>query len=190
MKSITVKEQDYLWKTLQQYEYNEFLYDFYDSILSADVFNKTIVGIGAGRMGYALQAFIMRLSHLGFNSYMIGDTSIPRIGKSDVVIINSSSGKTSVNILLAEIAKEAGAKIFTVTTDKNSPLAKLANTTLIYSDDEFKSVQPMKTAYEQFTFSLFDQIILDILTKYGTVKNHNEYTLNGISINENHSILE
>ena len=33
--------------------------------------NKSIFGLGAGRMGYSLRAFIMRLSHLGYNAYML-----------------------------------------------------------------------------------------------------------------------
>ena len=65
-----------------------------------------IVGLGAGRMGYSLQAFIMRLSHLGYIAYMLGDTSVPRIGVGDLVLVNSSSGETPSVCLLAEIAKK------------------------------------------------------------------------------------
>ena len=33
--------------------------------LSARLFKGAIVGIGAGRMGYSLRGFIMRLAHMG-----------------------------------------------------------------------------------------------------------------------------
>ena len=44
-------------------------------------------------MGYSIQAFIMRLSHLGYPAFMIGDMSLPRIGSDDLVIVNSILGK-------------------------------------------------------------------------------------------------
>src|SRR5512137_2637182 len=53
-----------------------------------------IIGLGAGRMGYSLRAFIMRLSHIGFNASMIGDTNVPRCDENTLCIVNSSSGNT------------------------------------------------------------------------------------------------
>ena len=60
--------------------------------------NLNYVGFGAGRMGYALRSFMMRLFHLGYNYYMIGDTNFPRISDKTIAIVNSSSGETESNI--------------------------------------------------------------------------------------------
>ena len=138
-----------------------------------------IVGLGAGRMGYSLQAFVMRLSHLGYLAYMLGDTSVPRIGVGDLVLINSSSGETPSVCLLAEIAKKNGAKVILLTSGRGSTLAKLADEVIHYKKTQ--SVQLMKTLYEQFSYLFFDSCASYI-------------AMNGnLSIKEietNHSILE
>lgn len=142
-------------------------------------FNMQIVGVGAGRMGYSLQAFIMRLSHLGFNSYMLGDTTTPRIGEGDLVIVNSSSGETKSIVKYSEIAKSHGASIFVLTGGNNSSLERIADFTLRY--DPIESKQLMKTVYEQFTFLLFDKIAESLAVKVPLTREE---------IYENHSILE
>jgi 6-phospho-3-hexuloisomerase len=53
-----------------------------------------IVGVGAGRVGYALRAFIMRLNHFGFNASFIGDTNVPALTSDDMLIVASTSGST------------------------------------------------------------------------------------------------
>lgn len=113
-----------------------------------------IVGFGAGRMGYSLRAFIMRLSHIGFTSYMIGDTNFPKINNHTLVLINSSSGETPTSVLYAEQAHSAGAVIASVTQDAQSSVAKLSKEIITY--DDIKSSQIMKTLPEQLSFVLFD----------------------------------
>ena len=98
--------------------------DFADEIASC---TGVIVGIGAGRMGYAMRAFIMRLSHLGYKAYMIGDTSLPRISSGDLVVVGSSSGETPTNVLLARQSKNAGAKLMLVTSERGSTIGCLAD---------------------------------------------------------------
>lgn len=149
---------------------------FTDKILNC---NGKIIGLGAGRMGYSLQAFIMRLSHLGYNSYMIGDTTLPRIGEGDLVIVNSSSGETRSIHLLASLAKQYGASILTITHNSGSIIAKESDLLLTYKPIE--SAQIMKTAYEQFTYILLDYIAHE-LSQRGVLKPS--------EIETNHSILE
>ena len=136
---------------------------------------EIIIGIGAGRMGYSVQSFIMRLSHLGFKSFMIGDTSLPRINRNSLVIINSSSGETLSIKILAEKAKEVGAKILTISTNENSSIANLSDKVILIP--VFESSQLMKSIYEQFSMLLFDHVIhlmvqeLDVDEKW-IVNNH------------------
>ena len=140
---------------------------------------SVIYGLGAGRMGFSLKAFIMRLGHLGFNSYMIGDTTIPMVKKNHLVIINSSSGETRSILLLAKIAKSHGAKIVTTTTNSNSSIAKISDIILKISNVD--STQIMKTIYEQSTYLLYDIIIKEIIQ---------ELELDIDTINKNHSVFE
>lgn len=135
--------------------------------------------LGAGRMGYSIQSFSMRLSHLGYTSYMIGDTTLPRIEKGDLILINSSSGETQSIVLLAKIAKQHGGKIITISSREGSTLSKLADLRVIYK--EINSKQLMKTAYEQFSFILFDKMAFDIFKVSGRTLDF---------VENNHSILE
>lgn len=154
---------------------------FIGALNNAQLNNSFIVGLGAGRMGYSLRAFIMRLSHLGFMTSMIGDTSVPRIGKNDLVIVNSSSGSTPSIVLYTEQAREAGSFIVSFTTNENSKIAKLSDLHIKYGHQLEKSQQFMKTAYEQATFVLFDiitNLIIETLKIDVSVAEHN------------HSILE
>jgi len=141
--------------------------------------NRDIVGIGSGRMGYSLRAHIMRLSHIGYNAYFIGDTTLPRIGKDSVVIINSSSGETPTNILYAEQAVAAGSYIITITSNKNSTIAKMSD--LIVETPIMESVQLMKTIYEQYSYILFDYVTESVVSNL---------ELDRDIITHNHSILE
>ena len=141
--------------------------------------NKDIIGIGAGRMGYSLRAHIMRLSHIGYNAYFIGDTTLPLIDANSVVIINSSSGETPTNILYARQASAAGSYIITVTSNKNSTIAKLSD--LVVETPTLESHQLMKTIYEQYSYILFDYVTESVVANL---------ELDRDIITHNHSILE
>lgn len=138
-----------------------------------------IVCCGAGRMGYQVAAFSMRLSHLGFLAFNLSDTNVPRIGLGDIVLFNSSSGETPSMIVLAELAKKAGADILAVTANKDSTLGVMADQLLILPTVDSK--QLMKTYYEQIS-----GIVFDMLAERLVVKMH----LDREMIERNHSILE
>lgn len=140
---------------------------------------KNIFCLGAGRMGYSIQAFSMRLSHLGFNSYMLGDSNLPKINQGDLVLINSSSGETKSIVLLSKIAKHYGAKLICFSYNEASEIASMSDHKIIYS--QIKSFQLMKSIYEQFSFLLFDYISLEIAKK---IDRSTEW------IESNHSVLE
>jgi 6-phospho-3-hexuloisomerase len=137
------------------------------------------VGFGAGRMGYSLRAFIMRLDHLGFKSFMIGDTTFPRVNSSTIAFFNSSSGETESNVLYAKQAQKYGAKLVLFSTNDQSTLANYCDLTILYKKVESK--QLMKSIYEQFTFLLFDHICELIKVDLGIEKSY---------IENNHSISE
>jgi len=141
--------------------------------------NGSIIGIGAGRMGYALQAFIMRVSHLGYRSFMLGDTTMPRLKPGDIVLVNSSSGETPTIALLSTIAKKHGATVVCITSNPKSTIANLSDHVISYAP--IKTTQMMKTVYEQFTFLLFDYCA-------SYLKNKSPLSTREIEIN--HSVLE
>lgn len=115
-----------------------------------------IVTIGAGRMGYSIRSFTMRLTHLGFNAFHLGDVGVPRTGENDLIIVASSSGETKSNIILTQIAKENNSKILLFTCEPNSTIGKLADYNVVLK--KIKSEQLMKTSAEHATYMLYDMI--------------------------------
>jgi 6-phospho-3-hexuloisomerase len=153
------------------------LHDLIELLLNSK--DKLIVGLGAGRMGYSLQSFIMRLSHLGFKSFMIGDTNLPRVDSDSIAIVNTSSGETPSIRLYVEQCKNAGVIVMALTANPKSSIALLAD--IVVTVPEIESNQLMKTVYEQYSFLLFDYIVEEILK------------LSKLDVNwveQNHSILE
>ena len=141
-----------------------------ESIFSS---NK-IICVGAGRMGYAMRGFAMRLKHLGLNAYMIGDTNVPAIGKGDLLITGSGSGETQTIYDLVSIGKNNGARIVIITGNPDSRIGRLADIKIIIrapsktkSIEGFQSKQPMTSLNEQCLAIFFDSLVLNLMEKSG-----------------------
>lgn len=148
--------------------------------------NKNIIGVAAGRMGYSLRSFIMRLMHLGYNATFYGDTNVPYPTEDTLIIFNSSSGETKSLVLYADIIRKLSPKsyIITVTSNPKSTLAAKSDFVLTLpklSDNLFYMDQPMKTVNEQSSMLFFD-IMVPMLMEMLHMKNEN--------LVKNHSILE
>lgn len=123
---------------------------------------------GEGRSGLIAKAFAMRLMHLGLTVYVIGETITPSLKGTDALVGISGSGTTEGTVHIAQQAKELGCKIFAVTTNPESPLAKLASYTLIIPAAT-KWRRPGEVETQQPLGSLFDQsshIVLDAVSLY------------------------
>lgn len=86
---------------------------------------NTIVVCGAGRIGMATKAFGQRLAHLGFQTYTVGDSNVPFIGKKDLLIASSGSGETQTIYDLVVKAKENKASVALVTGNPQSRMGNL-----------------------------------------------------------------
>lgn len=122
---------------------------------------------GAGRSGLVAKAFAIRLVHLGFHTFVIGETITAPVQKGDLVIIVSGSGETIPAVMTAEIAHNLGAKVVSITGKKNSDIAKFADVTLFISSSckeiSRKKYAPLGTLFEASVWILFDGIIADLL---------------------------
>lgn len=127
--------------------------------------NGSFFGIGAGRMGYAVQSFMMRLKHLGKNAFYISDSNIPSVRKDDLLIINSSSGETEIVYQYTKLAKKYTNNIVLLTQNKESRIGELASNVLVYK--KISSTQLLKTLCEQFSFILMDHIAQSCFEKLG-----------------------
>jgi len=114
--------------------------------------------VGAGRTGLALKAAAMRLMHLGFTVFVVGETTTPAIRKNDLLIAGSGSGTTSSIVKAAEKAVSADAQVITISTTSDSPLAKLSSHVAILpaaqKEDHGGSIS------KQYAGSLFEQSVL------------------------------
>ncbi|HWR27030.1 MAG TPA: SIS domain-containing protein, partial [Candidatus Thermoplasmatota archaeon] len=107
---------------------------------------------GAGRSGLVSKAFAIRLVHLGFQTFVIGETIGAPVKKGDLVCIVSGSGETIPAVMTAEIAKNLGATLMVITGRKNSRITKFADIAIILSVDctekERKQFAPLGTLFE------------------------------------------
>ena len=107
----------------------------------------------------------MRCMHMGLQVYMVGDTITPRIQKGDTLLIASGSGETKSLVTLAEIANEQEAKIFLITSKKNSKIAGMSDIVLILpgrikgeKKNQMNTVQIMGCSFEQEALLIFDSL--------------------------------
>ncbi|KLK89314.1 6-phospho 3-hexuloisomerase [Methanoculleus sediminis] len=96
---------------------------FLEEILNA----KRIYLAGAGRSGLVARAFAQRLMHLGFESYVIGETITPAFGPEDVLVAFSGSGETQSVVDACETAREIGGTICLVTSTADSHIGRMAD---------------------------------------------------------------
>ncbi len=96
---------------------------FLDEMLSA----RRIYVAGAGRSGLVSRAFAMRLMHIGFESFVVGETITPAILAGDTLVAFSGSGETNSIVDICETAKDIGAKICLITFSPESRAAGLAD---------------------------------------------------------------
>ncbi|MDG6218244.1 MAG: SIS domain-containing protein [Candidatus Thermoplasmatota archaeon] len=122
---------------------------------------------GAGRSGLVAKAFAIRLIHLGFQAFVIGETITVPVQKGDLVIIVSGSGETIPAVMTAEIAYDLGASVVSITGKKGSDIAKYATVTLFISancdEEERKRFAPLGTLFEASVWILLDGLVADLL---------------------------
>lgn len=141
------------------------------------IHSRNIFVSGAGRSGLVGKAFAMRLMHLGFNVYVVGETITPPVKPGDLLIAISGSGKTSSTLTTVKTAKKSKTMVVTITSFKDSPIAKLSDDIVVIRGREMKGKEPdyisgqLTGAHEPLTplgglFELSTMIFLDsVITK-------------------------
>jgi len=153
------------------------------SLQEAQKERSKVLVVGAGRSGLVGKAFAMRLMHLGFDVYVLGETITPHVGDNDIVLVISGSGTTSGPLNAANMAKKLNAKVIAITSKECSPLAKTADLVVdipgrqdIAKEDEYTSRQlkgqheslaPMGTMFEETCMIFLDSIIAELMNRMG-----------------------
>lgn len=87
--------------------------------------------VALGRSGFILRMFAMRLMQIGLTAHVVGDATTPAIAPADLLIALSGSGRTETVLMLARKAQQIGGQVLAITSDATTPLAALADVTLI-----------------------------------------------------------
>jgi 6-phospho-3-hexuloisomerase len=145
--------------------------------------SRRILVVGAGRSGLIGRAFAMRLMHLGFQVYVMGETITPSIGRGDLIIALSGSGTTKIVVTAVEIGKTVGAKIIAITSYPDSDLSKLADDVVLVkgrtrvADEkdyflrqlmgEHELMAPLGTVFEISLMTFLDGVVVELMRRLG-----------------------
>jgi 6-phospho-3-hexuloisomerase len=139
--------------------------------------------MGAGRSGLAAKAFAMRLMHMGFNVFVVGETTTPAVQPDDLVIAVSGSGETPSIANLGGIAKKIGSKLAVITSNKDSTLGKISDIVVIvpgrpkedviYEDYHerrmvgYPELAPLGTIFEITALVFLDAVVSELMVRTG-----------------------
>ncbi|MGD2142246.1 MAG: 6-phospho-3-hexuloisomerase [Candidatus Bathyarchaeota archaeon] len=148
--------------------------------LARDEEKKALI-VGAGRSGLVGRSFAMRLMHLGFNVYVMGETITPAIGEGDLVIVISGSGSGAMSTTAASLAKRLGSTIIAITSYPESELGKTADHVVVVPGreaisreqeyqarqllGEHESLAPMGTLFEDTCTVFLDSIVAELMAR-------------------------
>lgn len=147
--------------------------------------SKSVFIVGSGRSELIGMAFAMRLMHLGFVVYVIGDVTTPAINKDDCLIAISGSGETRTVTIAAETASESGASVIGITANTNSTLGKFLDVAVNIESKtkvpwkhytshvlkgNYDDLTPMGTLFEDSTHLFIDGLIAEFIARLGKKK--------------------
>ena len=148
--------------------------------------SSKIFVMGAGRSGLVARAFAMRLMHIGFEVFVVGESTTPAVKKGDLLIAVSGSGETlSINDS-AKVSKDIGSTLAVITSNPNSSLGKMADTVVVVKGrtkvdttenyvarqlrGDYISLAPLGTMFEITSLIVLDGIIAELISRMGTTE--------------------
>lgn len=143
--------------------------DMLTILLTARENGNCVFVTGAGRSGLMGRAFAMRLMHMGFKAYVIGETVTPSVQSGDVLVAISGSGNTKSVVEVANKCKNVGASVIAVTSKDGSDLKKLSAANVILSAGAASNT-PMGTAFEIMALVFLDSVIMQLIELTGVTE--------------------
>ncbi len=126
-----------------------------------------IFGCATGRSGFILRGFLMRLMHLGFTVFIVGETITPRLQPGDLLLVMSGSGETAQPREILRRANTVGARTLALTACPDSTISREAQvaitipgTTKLTLAHEPTSLQCPGSLFEQATFLFLEAVVL------------------------------
>ena len=138
-----------------------------ESLIAALEQAPRIFGFGAGRSGFVLRSFCMRLMQLGYQVYYVGETTTPRLQAGDLLVVISGSGETPHTLGLVQQARQRQAFTVALTAHRSSSLGQLVDlvvlipgTTKLTLAEEEDSHQCPGSLFEQAAFLFLEAVVL------------------------------
>ena len=143
---------------------------------------RRIFVYGTGRSGLVGKAFAIRLVHLGFQTFVIGETITAPVQKNDLVVLISGTGETIPVTMTAEIARRLGAKIVSITANSESHTARFSDVVIILNTNEYdEQLAPLGTLFESSAWIFLDGLVVALMNHTGEDEK---------SMKERHATLE
>lgn len=131
---------------------------------------KRIFISGTGRSGLVGKVFAMRLMQSGYKVFVVGETITPSIENDDLLLVISGSGTTGSLAQFSKKAKEIGARLALVTTNKDSKIGELSDCCLYIpaatkkrEQHEPQTIQPLGSQFDQSAHLLLDALMVYLL---------------------------
>ncbi|MBE2997414.1 SIS domain-containing protein [Nocardiopsis sp. HNM0947] len=115
---------------------------------------RRISVLAAGRSRLSVEAFAMRLMHMGFDAHVAQDVTAPAVGPGDLVLACSGSGATPGVVRMARNGADSDCRVVTVTGNPGSELAGLSD--FVVDLTEYGADRAPRSS-EQFVGTLFEQ---------------------------------
>lgn len=126
---------------------------------------------GRGRSGFVARAFAVRLMHLGYQTYVVGETITAPVARNDVVILVSGSGTTYPVVMTAELGRRQGATVVSITAQPDSEIARLAHVVVPLvpppGNGERAKLAPLGTLFETSAWLFFDAVVALLMQRLG-----------------------
>lgn len=147
-----------------------------DSLVDALAGTGSLFVAGAGRSGFFMRCFVMRLMHMGRRVHMAGDVTTPAAQPGDTLLVGSGSGETGSLVAMAKKAKALGMAVALITANPASTIAALADTVVVLPAPTPKnagqagsipSAQPMGNLFEQGMLLTLDSVVMALMEMEG-----------------------
>lgn len=120
---------------------------------------------GEGRSGFQARGLAMRLMHIGYTPYVMGETITPALKENQVYLAISGSGTTKNTVNNTKAAKKLGLKVIAVTSKEESELAQMADCVIkvpgrVKGDKKTASIQLLSSLFDQSVHIVLDELCL------------------------------
>lgn len=134
--------------------------------------SKQIFIAGTGRSGLVGKMFAMRLMHIGYQAYVVGETITPSIEEGDLFIVISGSGETKTLAHYVNKARWVDATIGLITTNPNSAIGQMSDliaevpAVTKKTTGHRNTIQPLGSQFDQSVHLLLDAMIVFLIEHY------------------------